>query len=467
MRLSLKPLVFNLTYANDVENAFVPELWANESLAILVENMVAGNLVYRDFENTLQKYGDTVNVAKPAELLAHRKDTNDDVTVQDAIAANVQVKLDQHIHCSIIIRDGEESKSFKSLVDEFLRPQIIAQAKIIDQIVLGQYTQFFSNTYGALGGLTTSTAKQYLLGARQIMNINKAPVNGRNMVLNPVSETTMLTLDIFTSANQVGDDGTALRNASLGKKLGWDFYMDQNMAMVNAGNTTSTGAVSGNTAAGATTINLTGVTGIIATGTWLTIAGEMQPHQVVSHTETLGNTTQIVLDRGLAAAVVNTAVVTFYTPAQVNQSVTPTGYPAGWQKPIIIDTTSVAPQPGQAVSFGVTAGAPIYTIIRSSLTSILLDRPLEAAIADNAAVNIGPAGQYNFGFHRNAIALVVRPLAPPKPGSGANSAVANWNNLSMRVVITYDGNKQGHLVTVDMLAGVKVLDKALGVVMVG
>ena len=36
----------------------------------------------------------------------------------------------------------------------------------------------------------------------------------------------------------------------------------------------------------------------------------------------------------------------------------------------------------------------------------------------------------------------------------------------MRVVITYDGTAQGHLVTLDMLCGVKVLDEDRGAVMI-
>jgi len=37
----------------------------------------------------------------------------------------------------------------------------------------------------------------------------------------------------------------------------------------------------------------------------------------------------------------------------------------------------------------------------------------------------------------------------------------------LRVTITYDGEKQGHLVTVDILCGVKVLNTDLGGVIFG
>jgi len=40
-KLALIPSFFNGVYANNID-AFIPELWANESIAILEENMVAG-----------------------------------------------------------------------------------------------------------------------------------------------------------------------------------------------------------------------------------------------------------------------------------------------------------------------------------------------------------------------------------------------------------------------------------------
>ena len=61
------------------------------------------------------------------------------------------------------------------------------------------------------------------------------------------------------------------------------------------------------------------------------------------------------------------------------------------------------------------------------------------------------------------MALVTRPLAAPAAGTGALSSVASYNGLSIRVVMTYDGVKQGHLVTVDMLCGIKILNTDLGI----
>lgn len=450
-------------YANDID-ALIPELWAQESLAILEENMVAANLVHRDFENVLAKFGDIVHTRRPGEFRAKRKTTTDDVTVQDATSTDVPVPLDQHIHVSFLLRDGEESKAFQDLVATYMAPAMLAQARIVDQIVLGQYPQFLANCFGGLGTLSSSNVKTRILGIRNIMNINKAYEAGRNLIWTPSSETIALGLTEFTNVQDAGDQGMALREAWLGRKFQFNNYMCQNMAEVATGNTTSTGAINNASgyAKGTVTFTVDGITGAIADGTWMTIAGDDTPLRVTAASETLGNTTSITVHQGLKTAVVDNAVITFYTPGAVNAA---SGYAAGWSKEIVIDGFTVAPKAGQIVSFG--AQSHLYTVVEATTTSLLLDRPLAAALTDDLAVNIGPAGSYNLAFHKDAITLVIRPLALPRSAAGAMGAVVNHNGLSMRAVITYDGNKQGHLVTLDMLLGIKVLDTNLGAVMLG
>ena len=48
-----------------------------EGLAILEENMVMANLVHRDFENEIAKFGDVVNTRKPGEFKDSPEDDGD------------------------------------------------------------------------------------------------------------------------------------------------------------------------------------------------------------------------------------------------------------------------------------------------------------------------------------------------------------------------------------------------------
>lgn len=446
-------------YSND-NDAFIPEHWANESLAILEENMVAGMLIHRDFEMIFAQHGDVVNTRRPAEFVSKRKEQSDSVTIQDARATNVPVTLNQHLHVSFMIYDGEETKAFKDLVNEYIRPAMLAQARVVDQIILGQAYRFMVNGYGHLNGMTSSNAKDYVLGLRNLMNVNKAYVNGRNMLLTPSSETELLKQELFLAADKVGDQGTALREASLGRKLGFDMFMAQNTPSVIVGNTINQTALinkaGGYTTGGISTF-VTDGSGAFANGQFITIAGDDTPLRVSSSTGG-ASPTALVTTTATKNPIADDAVITKYTPGAVNLS---GGYAAGWGKEITVDAFTVAPQVGQLVAFG--TASPVYTVIGvNGLVGITLDRPLELAIADDVAVNIGPAGNYNFAFHRNALALVTRPLKPPRQGTGAMSAVVNYNGLGIRATITYNGEKQGHLVTLDFLLGIAILDTNLG-----
>lgn len=456
--------MFQLVF-DDYPSAYTPALWANESLAILAENMVVGNLVHRDFEPVISSFGEVVNARRPGEFTAKRKSASDDVTIQATTATNIPVKLNQHWHTSFVIKDADQSKSFKDLTTEFLHPAMVSIARAIDQCVLGQVYQFLPNSAGQLGLLTKTNAEDYILDAREVLNLNKAHEMGRNMILTAKSETKVLGNQNFLQAYVVGDNGTALKEAVLGTKLGFAFFMAQNASYVAPGNTTVTGTVNNAAgyAAGSVTFTVDGLSAAISNGSWITIAGDDTPLRVVS---TVGGATptSITVSTGLKRAVADNAVVTIYTPGAVNFGA---GYAVDYDKEIVVNGFTVAPRVGQMVTFGTSTTSPIYSIVAvNGTTGITLDRPLEAALADTNKVNIGPAGSYNFAFHRNAIALVTRPLALPMAGL-ARAGRADLDGFSVRVVMTYEGKSQGTLVTVDTLMGVKVLDQNLGAVMYG
>lgn len=447
-------------YDNTV-TAYVPQFWAYESLQILRERIMAAGLVHTDFRDEIASFGDTVNTRKPGNFAVRRKTDADDVTDQDAVATNVAVVLNQHAHVSFVIKDGEASKSFKDLRSEFLEPAMNAQAKFLDQVVLGQAPQFLATgCVGLLNTVTKDNINQYLVDARTLLNINKAPDTGRNLIWSPSTEGLALKNDLFISADKAADGGAAQREAYLGRKFGFQNYMSQLLGEPVLANTTIvTGAVNSASAIKSTTaVTVDGFTAAIGNNSFVSIGGDI--HRVVSTTGGATPTVITVASPGLRYDAADNTVVTVVTPGAVNEAA---GYAAGYSKFITVDTFPKMPIAGQYISFGTSASNALYTVVEVVGSTIMLDRPLEAAISDNDAINVSPLGKYNFAFHRNAIALVTRPLALPPAGT-AQSGIANFEGLSMRAVITYDGKAQGTRVTLDMLCGVKVLDTALGCV---
>ena len=458
--ISAVPQVIRFDNDFDTDNrAYVPEVWAAESLMVLEENMVLSKLVHRDFENEIASYGDVVNTRRPGEFEMKRKGANDDITVQAATADKVQVKLNQLLHTSFLLRDEEMSKSFKDLVPEFLAPAVRSIARGVDQILAVQCYQFPATTVGKLG---TALTKSTIVGANTAMNKNKVPVGPgvRNMILTPSAEGDLLNVADFTKVNEADDAGEALRYANLGRKFGFDFYMDQNMPSIAAQTAATTGAVnlSAGYAAGTTSMAIDGHSDTLLAGQWFTVAGDMTPQVIVTATGT--PTTVITFAPGLRYAVANNAVISVIDSGAVNLSA---GYAASYISTLAMDNFTAAPAVGQLISLGSGASRNDYgAILTPTTTAIDLDRELAAAVANDAIIGKGPSGEYSMALHRNAIALVTRPLVTAPPAAGAMQAVASYGGLSVRVSMAYDPYKQGMLITVDMLAGVKLLDANLG-----
>ncbi len=455
-----KPVMFIGENDND---ALIAEEWVRESLMILDASCVMLPRVHTDYKRAIASHGDVVNCNRPAKFEAERKVDGDDVTVQDATTAKVPIRLDHHLHTSFMIYDGEDSKSFKELVDQYLGPAMQSLSQEIDEIICAQKWQFRLKMVGKAG---TDITKSTLTAINKQMNKLLVPQgNDRTFAFGPDMEENLLNESLFTDASQVGDDGTALREASLGKKFGMHNIQTQNMFTVDA--TDSQAAAINNTAgyaAGTKTFAIDATTSdTIAIGQWITIAGDMQPRQITAASGTPIDS--ITVDTGLSYAVADNAVVTVMSPGAIDLTA---GYAQYYTKRMTVDGFTIAPQQGQLLSMGVTT--PEYGLIggKNSATSIKLDRSLEAAVVDDATVNLGPAGNYGLAFHKNAIAFITRPLAISREnGNSTRQAVFSYKGLNLRVSMTYNGSKQGTLVTIDCLAGVKVLDENLGVLVCG
>ena len=463
-------LVSLACYAND-NDAFVPEIWAMEGLAILEENMVMAKLVNRDFSSDVAQFGDVVNTRRPGTFKNYRKVDTDSVTLQDASATNVPVSLNMHNYISFTIKDGEASKSFKELVDQYLKPGAQGIARGIDRMLCGQAQRFATNAAGKLNVVTSSTIKDYVLEARETLNNNNAYLQDRNLVLGSSAETLMLQTNMFTKANERGDGGHALEEATLGRLLGFNTYLDQNATGITGTSTLDyeTGAVSnvGGYAAGSTASMTVVVTGYEAfVGEFVRIVGDGQITRLTARTAS-SDTTAMTLNNALKYAVANDAVITVYRKCEVDGTTA-----AGYVKHIVLDgyESTKVPQVGQLLGFGTTTRHE-YTIIEAyenpsnaSQTLVYLDRALETTVTDGDNAYPGPQGGINLAFHKDAIALVSRPLAMPR-GAGVSAGVLDYNDVSMRVAMQYDIATQGTKVTLDLLCGVAVLDTNLGCVL--
>jgi hypothetical protein len=461
-------------YDND-NDAFIPERWAQEGLAILEESMVMANLVHRDFENIVADYGDVVNTRRPGEFRIRRKTDKTTLQQQDAKSTNVRVPLDQWFYDSFVIKDGERSKSFKDLVQVYLLPSMQVIARGVDRSVLGRVHAFLgspTNRVGRLTKLDGTNSRDFLLEAGQRLSDNKAPDDNRRIVMAPATQAAFLKNNEFVRANERGDGGQTMARGRLGSILGFDTYPAQNVNQMFSGADTIDGSVTNAVAAGGSGSQAVSVSGYdVAVGSFAVIDGNDQPTYVTARTFST-DTTAVTLNEANKYSTLAAATIRAYKTCAVKDD--NAEYKAGWSEGIKLDgwTAMKAPQVGQLIAFDNGSGRHTYTIIESELAStgvqmVHLDRPLDKDLANDDLAFPGPYGSFNWAFHRDAVALVTRPLARPEQQLGVYSAVAVYNNVAMRITMQYSIQAGGTIVNCDILGGVAVLDSRLCVPLLG
>lgn len=454
--------VFVTAYDNSID-ALKPEWWANAGLMVLEEELVVANLVNRNYDNFFVNAGDTVHVSKPGTFTAHHKVQGSDTTVQDVTATDTLVKLNQHIETTVLLDDREVQQSIPNLFQYVLAPAMRGMAEKVDAGLVGETGVFHTNSAGTLGG---GLASADLVELDRVFNANNVPAAGRRLVVGPTGKAALYGIDRFIDADKTGQDGKFL-NGILGGVMGFDVYMSQTVGReLSIANTRTTETTNGGEVKGATSITVDAAGANHAAGVYVTIEGVPGIYRVAS--AVTSSDTEVVVTPGIRSAVGDGKTLTFWESAGDVKG----DHAAGVIK-IITDGYGAAtdiPQVGQGLSFG--AGTQVYTVTRvtgtyaTSSTEITLElnRPLDDTVTNDSIITVQPTGgSYNWAFRSDAITMVNRPLAPAQ--AGVASAVQNNGSFALRVTIGYDMRKMRHVITLDTLFGVKVLDVAQGAVL--
>ena len=367
-----------------------PSIIAKEALMQLRNNTVMANLVHRDYsQEFVAGVGNTVTIRKPATFEAQEFDRSSGIQIQDATEGSDTVVLDKLLDVSFEVTSEQLTMDIRDFSEQLLIPAMQGFANKIDLYLLGLYNDI-PDAYGTAG--TTPSAVSDITGARKILNDNKVPFANRNLVIDTAAEDKFLQLSTFHEADKVGDNGTAMREASLGRKFGFNIFMDQNVIPHTKGTLTGdegTVKIKGAVSAGSTqlVIDGTNLTGTLVKGDILSIGGK----------------TYVIKENTTAAA--NEIAVKVY--------------------------------------------------------------PATTDIADDTDVTITGNHTANIAFHKNAFALVSRPLALPRGLSSEQKAIVNYDGFGLRVIYDYNSQYKKDVISIDMLCGVKTLNPELACRLLG
>lgn len=249
-----------------MSNTFLTSsLIAKEAIMRLQNNMVMANLVHRDFSSDFAKQGDTVMVRKPATFES-KVWNGTSVDVQNAEESHVDVKLDTVLDVTFAVTSKDMTLNIQDFGAQLLEPAMAAHAQKIDAMLAALYLDI---PYTAAIGGTPALAD--FAGVGKVLNNNKVPLLNRACVLDADAYSKYIALDAIAGLDKSGSTG-ALREASMGRVMGFATYLDQNVAAHTAGGagTVLVDLVAGYEV-GDTAIHLDGLTSAIKVGDIITV----------------------------------------------------------------------------------------------------------------------------------------------------------------------------------------------------
>lgn len=272
-----------------------PTIIAREALRLLKSNMVAARLFSRRYETEMQpglKRGDTVKIRRRADAVVDEFSTT--ITVRDTQETTIDMVLEKHFDTSFQITSKEQTLDLVSFSQQVLAPKMLALAEKVDTYALSKIkdlpnavgttitTGVGDNVYttpGAAGALVATTPGNALgdlaSGIRSLDTL-RVPMRGRVGIVSPEQAQLLRSAPQFVEVDKSGSD-EALREANLGRVLGVNFFLDQNVdTATHTSGTGYDGTTNGAIAAGATSFvfdNMTTAAGTLKVGDIVKIAG--------------------------------------------------------------------------------------------------------------------------------------------------------------------------------------------------
>ncbi len=292
-------------------------------LMVLREAAIMPRLVNIDYSGEAAQKGTTIDIpTSKAQTVADVVAGPTYSSAQGVTPGLTQVSMSNWKKTDFFLTDKDmvevdRNKHFLPLQSEEAAK---ALANDIDTTIHKDYLGIygFVGTAGVVPFSTIATAT----GARKVLNEQLAPMSDRRVVLDPNAEDQALQLAAFSDVSQSTDRDVKIEG-EIGRKLGLDFFMSQNVQTHTVGtNDVANGAVVGSTTAiGVSTllVKADSIIGTVVTGDVFTIAGDTQTYVITGASASLTSAgVNFTIDPALKVIASATSKMTFKATHVVN-----------------------------------------------------------------------------------------------------------------------------------------------------
>lgn len=397
-----------------------PSIIAKEALMQLRNNLVMGELVHRDYSREFVKVGSTISIRKPVRFVASSGATR---VNQDVTEGTVPLVMDQQRHVSWKFSSVDLTLTVAEYSERYIKPAMFELAQAVETSLMGLY--FNVSNWTGTAGTTPSTFLQVGAAWQRLID-NRVPMGASlNAVLD--SSATLQVANDMKLQFQPGKQLRAIEDMKIGRYAKFDTYCGQSIVNHTVGIRSGTPLINGAAQVGTATPQ--------------------------------ANSMSMITDGWTASQTGILKAGDVFTIAGVNaiNAGTRQNYSYLKQFTVLADANSDG------------SGNATFTIA----PNIVVSGPYQnvsAAPADNAAITVvtGTASTsypQNLCFHKNAFALVMADME--LPDGAPFKARESIDNLSVRVIKSYDVSADEDIIRLDILYGVKCLYPELAVRLTG
>lgn len=403
-------------------NLLTDDVIAKEALRLLKNNLVAAKCVYRNYEKTFGKVGDTIRLKLPYRVKAADGRT---LVKQPMVDQTIAFKIDKQHHVGLEYSVKDKTLDIQNFSERYLKSAMVQIANKVDRNILLTLKKMFhsSGTPGTRPGAFIDFANA---AAKQ--TTYAVPQDGmRHAIIDPFTCASLS--DEVTKLFKESMVETAYKKGYKGEVSDYMTYESQNLPKHTVGDHGGTPLIAGAITNGSS-ITTDGwdvsTTGLLLEGDVFTIDGVFGVNP--QNYETTGLLQEFVVTADVDSDAGGLATIAF-SPA-LNDG-----------------TATITNADGDTVSIGAYQN-------------------VTALPADNAPITVmGTANttyEQNYLLHRDAVALAVIDLELPQSAVVKSRVNDPDSGLSLLLTAAYDINEQTEIHRIDIVYGTDAIYPELG-----
>lgn len=201
---------------------FIPKIWAARLLDKLNRQLVFGNLVNRNYEGEILKYGDTVHINSLEDITVKTYTPNTDIAAPEQLTTtDTALVIDHGAYYNFYVDDVDKVQARGDLIDAAMANAARRIAEDTEDYILSKIIEGAGEKTS--GAIPTGGIYEVLVMLKMNLDEKNVPRTGRALIVPPAVETELLMDARFVMAGNEASNAR-LENGMVARAAGFEIY---------------------------------------------------------------------------------------------------------------------------------------------------------------------------------------------------------------------------------------------------